>query len=409
MENIKEYIENCEELAKNEFKLLDNIALFNQKKVLDAFRKNKINPTHFCGTSGYGYDDVGRDTLCKLFSDILGTESAIVSPLIANGTHAITLALFGLLRPNDLMLSIAGKPYDTLDEVINGKGNGSLADFGVKYQQIDLLNDTFDYDQIAEKVKTLRPKVVFIQRSKGYAWREAFSVYVIEKAIKLVKDIDKDAIVVVDNCYGEFVEDKEPSEVGADVIIGSLIKNIGGGIAPTGGYVAGKSQFIEQISYRMTAPSLGMEVGSYISGYLPYYQGLFLAPSTVKNALKGSVLAGYALREFGYETMPKIGQMPYDIIKSIKFNNREEMIKFCQLIQQYSPVDSYVTPEPWGMPGYNDEVIMAAGTFVQGASLELTADGAVREPYVAYLQGGLTYEHYKIVLMEIVEYFSNEQ
>ena len=409
MENIKEYIENCEELAKNEFKLLDNIALFNQKKVLDAFRKNKINPTHFCGTSGYGYDDVGRDTLCKLFSDILGTESAIVSPLIANGTHAITLALFGLLRPNDLMLSIAGKPYDTLDEVINGKGNGSLADFGVKYQQIDLLNDTFDYDQIAEKVKTLRPKVVFIQRSKGYAWREAFSVYVIEKAIKLVKDIDKDAIVVVDNCYGEFVEDKEPSEVGADVIIGSLIKNIGGGIAPTGGYVAGKSQFIEQISYRMTAPSLGMEVGSYISGYLQYYQGLFLAPSTVKNALKGSVLAGYALREFGYETMPKIGQMPYDIIKSIKFNNREEMIKFCQLIQQYSPVDSYVTPEPWGMPGYNDEVIMAAGTFVQGASLELTADGAVREPYVAYLQGGLTYEHYKIVLMEIVEYFSNEQ
>lgn len=409
MENIKEYIENCEELAKNEFKLLDNIALFNQKKVLDAFRKNKINPTHFCGTSGYGYDDVGRDTLCKLFSDILGAESAIVSPLIANGTHAITLALFGLLRPNDLMLSIAGKPYDTLDEVINGKGNGSLADFGVKYQQIDLLNDTFDYDQIAEKVKTLRPKVVFIQRSKGYAWREAFSVYVIEKAIKLVKDIDKDAIVVVDNCYGEFVEDKEPSEVGADVIIGSLIKNIGGGIAPTGGYVAGKSQFIEQISYRMTAPSLGMEVGSYISGYLPYYQGLFLAPSTVKNALKGSVLAGYALREFGYETMPKIGQMPYDIIKSIKFNNREEMIKFCQLIQQYSPVDSYVTPEPWGMPGYNDEVIMAAGTFVQGASLELTADGAVREPYVAYLQGGLTYEHYKIVLMEIVEYFSKKQ
>lgn len=409
MENIKEYIENCEELAKNEFKLLDNIALFNQKKVLDAFRKNKINPTHFCGTSGYGYDDVGRDTLCKLFSDILCTESAIVSPLIANGTHAITLALFGLLRPNDLMLSIAGKPYDTLDEVINGKGNGSLADFGVKYQQIDLLNDTFDYDQIAEKVKTLRPKVVFIQRSKGYAWREAFSVYVIEKAIKLVKDIDKDAIVVVDNCYGEFVEDKEPSEVGADVIIGSLIKNIGGGIAPTGGYVAGKSQFIEQISYRMTAPSLGMEVGSYISGYLQYYQGLFLAPSTVKNALKGSVLAGYALREFGYETMPKIGQMPYDIIKSIKFNNREEMIKFCQLIQQYSPVDSYVTPEPWGMPGYNDEVIMAAGTFVQGASLELTADGAVREPYVAYLQGGLTYEHYKIVLTEIVEYFSNKQ
>lgn len=409
MENIKQYIENCEELAKNEFKLLDSIALFNQKKVLDAFRKNKINPTHFCGTSGYGYDDVGRDTLCKLFSDILGTESAIVSPLIANGTHAITLALFGLLRPNDLMLSIAGKPYDTLDEVINGKGNGSLADFGVKYQQIDLLNDTFDYDQIAEKVKTLRPKVVFIQRSKGYAWREAFSVYVIEKAIKLVKDIDKDAIVVVDNCYGEFVEEKEPSEVGADVIIGSLIKNIGGGIAPTGGYVAGKSQFIEQISYRMTAPSLGMEVGSYISGYLPYYQGLFLAPSTVKNALKGSVLAGYALREFGYETMPKIGQMPYDIIKSIKFNNREEMIKFCQLIQQYSPVDSYVTPEPWGMPGYNDEVIMAAGTFVQGASLELTADGAVREPYVAYLQGGLTYEHYKIVLMEIVEYFSNKQ
>lgn len=406
MEDILKCLREYENQAKFEFEKLDDIALYNQKKVLDAFQKNRITPMHFSGTSGYGYDDIGRDTLCKIYSDVFKTEASIVSPLIANGTHALTLALFGVLRPGDCLLSIAGKPYDTLDEVINGNGIGSLKDFGIKYAQVELSEEgNFDYEGIKDAILSLNPKVVFIQRSKGYAWREAFSVYVIGKVIEFIKELSNNLTIIVDNCYGEFVEDKEPTEVGADLVVGSLIKNIGGGIAPTGGYIAGKSKNIEQVSYRLTAPSLGLEVGSYISGYLPYYQGLFIAPSTVKNALKGSVLAGYALKEFGYETMPKLGQMPYDIIKSIKFNNPDEMVSFCQLIQKFSPVDSHVLPEPWDMPGYNHKVIMAAGTFVQGASLELTADGTVREPYVAYLQGGLTYEHYKIVLCEIIKYF----
>lgn len=409
IENVEKYIVECEKQAEKEFKALDDIALYNQKKVLDAFREHRISAMHFNPSTGYGYDDIGRDTLGKLFASVMKAESGIVSPLIANGTHALTLALFGLLRPDDVMLSIAGKPYDTLDEVIKGKNNGSLADFGIKYAQTELTCDNeFDYDEIEKEIKKQDPKVIFIQRSKGYAWRDALSVEKIGETIAKIKSFGTKAIFVVDNCYGEFVEKKEPTEVGADVIVGSLIKNPCGGIAPTGGYICGKSDCIEQIAYRLTAPSLGMEVGSCLSGYIPYYQGLFLAPSTVRNALKGSVLVGYALQAFGFETMPKTGCMPYDIIKSIKFDTAEQLVAFCGEVQKISPVDSYVTPLPWDMPGYDHQVVMAAGAFIQGASLELSADGAVREPFVAYLQGGLTYEHCKLAITEIVRYFNRQ-
>ena len=402
----KKVLNECERQAKEDFKILEEVALYNQNKVLNAFKKNRVSSMHFQGTNGYGYDDAGRETLCKVFSDIMHCEDSIVSPLIANGTHAINLALFGLLRPNDLLLSVSGKPYDTLEAVINGENNGSLKDFGVIYNQVDLTDDgEFDYKAISKAMKD-KPKVIFIQRSKGYLWRDALTMDRISNAINYIRKEYCDAIILVDNCYGEFVEKIEPTDAGADIIVGSLIKNAGGGIAPTGGYICGKKSLIEQISYRFTVPSMGMEVGSYCNGYRLFFQGIFLAPSVVLNALKGNVLAGYVFKVMGYKTMPEAGEMPADIIKSIKFNTPEELISFCQTIQTVSPIDSYVTPEPWDMPGYSNPVIMAAGTFVQGASLELTADGTVRDPYVAYLQGGLTYEHCKIALLEILEKLS---
>jgi len=398
---VDEILKTCHNLAKTDYEKIEEIAMFNQKKVLDAFRKNRITYMHFNPSNGYGYDDIAREKLNKLYSDVLGAEASIVSPLIANGTHALTLGFFGLLRPNDTLVSISGKPYDTLDEVINGEGNGSLKDFNINYKQIELLdNGDFDVAKIDVMLTEIKPKLVFMQRSKGYAWRDAVSVYDIGKMIAHIKEISPKTLVMVDNCYGEFVEDKEPTEFGADLIVGSLIKNIGGGLAPTGGYLSGKQACIDQVAYRLTAPSLGLEVGSYAASYQPFYQGLFLAPSTVKNAMKGNILAGYVFKLLNYDTMPKVGTIPKDTIRSIKFDTAEELIAFCQKIQTVSPIDSYVTPEPWDMPGYGHQVIMAAGTFVQGASLELTADGTVRDPYVAYLQGGLTYEHCKIALME---------
>ena len=402
LETANRLINECEKAAKNEFDKLADIALCNQKRVLDAFRRHKISAIHFNGTTGYGYDDVGRDMLAKLFADVFGCESAIVSPMIANGTHALSLTLFGLLRRDDILLSVAGKPYDTLDEVINGEGIGSLKDFGVIFNQVDMTKEgDFDWEMI-KKYLIEKPKVVFIQRSKGYLWRDALSVKKIGDLIDFIRLYSADSCIVVDNCYGEFTEKSEPSHVGADVVVGSLIKNIGGGLAPTGGYICGKEQYIDLIARRFTAPSLGLEVGSYLPGYLSFYQGLFLAPSTVKNALMGNVLSGYVFEKLGFDTMPKAGSMPYDIIKSIRFKTAEQLVTFVRKVQKVSPVDSYVTPEPWDMPGYEHPVIMAAGTFIQGASLELSADGTVREPYVAYFQGGLTYEHYKLALQEII-------
>jgi len=399
----KDIVKKCEQKAKPLFDELYETALFNQQKVLDAFRENRISYAHFNGTSGYGYDDLGRDTLCKLYASVFKCEAALVSPLIANGTHALSTALFGLLRPGDVMFSSTGKPYDTLDDVING-GNGSLKEFGVKYRQAELDKAGNPViENIIGVLKEIKPKISFIQRSKGYLWRDALSIEKIAEIISVIRRHAPDTVIVVDNCYGEFTEKQEPTEVGADVVIGSLIKNPGGGIAPTGGYIAGKNQYIEQISYRLTAPSLGNEVGSYAAGYRLFYQGLFLAPSVVKNSLMGNVLSSYIFGELGLDTMPKAGSRPYDIITSIRFKTGDELVNLCRAVQKVSPVDSFVQPEAWDMPGYNHPVVMAAGTFIQGASLELSADGTVREPFVAYMQGGLTYEHCVLALTEILK------
>ncbi|MDD4316832.1 MAG: methionine gamma-lyase family protein [Clostridia bacterium] len=395
-------INNAEKFCEAVFADIDAIALFNQRKVLDAFTKNHISSGHFMPSTGYGYDDRGRDTLNKLFSYIFGAEDAIVSPLIANGTHAISLALFGLLRPNDTLLCISGKPYDTLDEVINGQNIGSLRDFSINFDQIEYKNGVYDVAAIKEYLAHTKPKTVLIQRSKGYAWQDSIDLLSMELIISIIKKLSEQTIIIVDNCYGEFCEKIEPTEIGADIAVGSLIKNPGGGIAPTGGYIVGKAVYIDLIARRLTAPSLGKEVGSYFASYLPFYQGLFLAPSTVKNALKGCALAGKVFSLLGYEVLPASELKPQDIICAIKFNNKQQLITFCQAVQRISPIDSFATPEPWDMPGYSHQVIMAAGTFIQGGSLELTADAPIKEPYIGYLQGGLTYEHIKLAIAEMI-------
>ena len=399
-ENVQNLIKEAELKCNKIFNEIDDIAYKNQYKVLNAFRNNNIGPRHFAQTTGYGYDDVGRDTLNRLFAEIVGAECAICSPLIMSGTHALTLALFGLLRPNDTLLSITGEPYDTLHDVINGENIGSLKDFGVKYQEFDYRK--ISKEEIVQKLKEFSPKVVFFQRSRGYTDNKALSVNELSSIYTLVKKVLPNAILVTDNCYGEFTDLIEPTQVGADIIVGSLIKNPGGSIAPTGGYVAGKEIYINQIAGRFSSPSVGTEVGSYAGSYLPFYQGLFLAPKVTANAMKGAVLFSCVFNMLGYKTIPDYTEKPNDVICSINFNTAEELIDFCQGIQYASPVDSNVTPFPWDMPGYTHQVIMAAGTFVQGASIELSADAPIKEPYIAYVQGGVTYEHVKIALSEIL-------
>ncbi len=402
-------INNAENKLQDFYKELENTAFLNQKKVLEAFQNNNVALRHFSGTSGYGYDDIGRDTLCKVFADIFHSEAAIVSPLIASGTHALTLALFGILRPNDKMLAISGSPYDTLLSVINGKNIGSLKDFGVKYEEISLKNNDFDFEAIERSIKCEIPKLIFIGRSRGYEWRDALSVEKIGKAIDFIKNIDKNIVVMVDNCYGEFMDILEPTDVNADMMVGSLIKNPGGGLAPTGGYIAGKESVIEQVAFRLTSPSIGMEIGSYTGGYRQFYQGIFLAPHTTMNATKGSALFAQVFSDLGYEVCPEPTAKCNDTVRSIKFNTKDELISFIQSIQKASPIDSNVLPMPWAMPGYDDEVIMAAGTFVAGASIELSADSPIKEPYIAYVQGGLTYEHVKLaVIMCVQELLANK-
>ena len=398
---INKFILESEELLSEQFKKLDAISLYNQEKVLNAFKKNKIALRHFNSTNGYGYDDEGRDTLNKLFADIFKAESAIVSPHIASGTHAIWLCLSGLLFPNDVCLSITGLPYDTLCDCINGENIGSLKDYNIKFETIPLKNDKIDIESAISFISKTKTKMVYIQRSRGYEWRDALSVEDIGKAVKSLREAKFEGIILVDNCYGEFVEEKEPIEVGVDVAVGSLIKNIGGGLAPTGGYIVGKQTYINLIANRLTAPSIGGEVGSYAYGYKDFYQGVFLAPHVVKEALKGSLLIGAVLTKFGYKTSPDISKMPCDITRAIEFNTESELIKFIQLIQTLSPIDSYVLPLPWEMPGYEHQVIMAAGCFCQGSSIELSADAPIKKPYIAYIQGGLTYEHIKIVVKNL--------
>lgn len=396
-------INEIENQLSNKFKDIDEIAFFNQKKVVEAFRECRISNSMFSCSTGYGYDDQGRDNLARLFAKIFGTERALISPIITCGTHAISIALYGLLRPGDTMLSITGKPYDTLTDTLYGKGNGSLEDFKIKVEQLDLLNNEIDYANLQKKLKKLKPKVIYLQRSKGYSSRKALSISQIERTCAYVKTICPKCWILVDNCYGEFVEKLEPTQVGADVVMGSLIKNAGGGLAPTGGYIAGKTEAVDLIAKRFTCPSLSTEVGSYENTYRSFFQGLFMAPHAVAQAMKGSLLIGKIMEEKGFKALPSTDEQNSDIVRSIIFNDKEKLIKFVQIVQKYSPVDSFAVPFPWDMPGYNDQVIMAAGTFVAGSSIELSCDGPIRPPYIAYFQGGLTYEHVKMVAEKLID------
>ena len=402
MTDYTEYINDCEIRLGDKFNEVDRIAYANQCKVLRAFQKNNIALRHFTGTSGYGYGDEGRDVLGKVYADAFGAEAGIVSPHLLSGTHALTVALFGLLFPGDSVLCISGMPYDTIRPVISGEGIGSLKDYNINFSCVDLKDGAFDLKKIKEALSDSSVKVVYIQRSRGYELRDALSCEQIGEICAFVRSCGFDGCIFVDNCYGEFVEETEPTDRGADIIVGSLIKNAGGGIAPTGGYICGRRKYIEMIGRRLTSPSIGLEVGSYEQGYRYFYQGLFMAPHTVAQALKCSLLIGLAMTDLGYKNYPTIDVMPYDITRCIEFGDRDAMINFIREVQYASPVDSFVTCEPWDMPGYDDDIIMAAGTFVSGASIELSADGPVKPPYIAYFQGGLTYEHGKYALSRIL-------
>lgn len=372
----------------------------NQFRVLQSFQKHRVSDSHFIPSTGYGYDDIGRDTLELVYADVFGGEAGLVRPQIISGTHAISIALFGVLRPGDELLYITGKPYDTLEEIVGIRGNGvgSLKEFGISYDSVALTDEGgIDWEGIARKIKP-NTKMIGIQRSKGYAVRPSFTVDEIGEMISFVKEIKQDVVVFVDNCYGEFVEEVEPCHVGADLMAGSLIKNPGGGLAKTGGYIVGKTQWVEACSYRMTSPGIGAEAGASLYSLQEMYQGFFLAPHVVGQALKGAVFTAAMLERLGMNSSPRWNVRRTDLIQSVQFDDRDKMVAFCQAIQFASPVNSYVTPHPSYMPGYEDDVIMAAGTFIQGASIELTADGPIRPPYVAYVQGGLTYAHVKMAV-----------
>ncbi len=405
-EEIEKKLVQTEEKLSSLFKRIDDIAFYNQKKVLKAYNEARVNTQCFAGTTGYGYGDLGRETLAKVYAKVLGGENAIVSPLLTCGTHTISTVLYGLLRRGDVMLSVSGQPYDTILSTIFGKDNNSLEELGVIYKQIDLLkNSEFDYPKIEKMVKKLKPKMVYLQRSRGYSERNAISPYKMKDLFDLVKRFSPKTFIVVDNCYGEFVDKIEPTDVGADVIMGSLIKNAGGGLASTGGYIVGTQKAIDLIATRFTNPSLKTEVGSYEFGYRVYFQGFFLAPHTVAQSLKGACLIGQIMQDLGYKVIPSNDIQPQDIVKSVVFGNAEDLIKFVQTVQSISPVESYVTPYPWDMPGYDDKVIMAAGTFIGGSSIELSCDGPIREPYIAYFQGGLTYEHVRVLAEKLLELY----
>lgn len=387
----------------DQFRHIDQVAEFNQAKVIAAMQKNRVNATHFNLSTGYGYDDEGRDNLERVYADCFGTEAALVRPQITCGTHALALALGANLLPGDEFLSPVGGPYDTLEEVIGIRPSPcSLKEYGVSYRQVDLLPDRgFDYDGIRAAINE-KTKLITIQRSKGYATRPSYSVEEIGKLIAFCKECKPDVLCMVDNCYGEFVETQEPTNVGADMVVGSLIKNLGGGLAPTGGYVCGRKECIERCAYRLSAPGLGREVGANLGLLTSFYQGLFLAPTVVSSAVRGAVFAAGCYEKLGFRVVPGSGETRRDIIQAVELGSREAMVAFCKGIQSAAPVDSYVTPEPWAMPGYESEVIMAAGAFVQGASIELSADGPIRPPYAVYFQGGLTWFHAKLgILMSI--------
>lgn len=403
-EEIVKLIEDAEKDCQEEFSKIDRNGYFNSLKVLSSFHKNEITESHFNATTGYGYNDLGRDGIEKVFSDILGAESALVRSQFISGSHALNVCFFALLRPGDLLLSISGKPYDTLDQVIGIEENpSSLKSFGVSYDQIELIDDDFDYEGIEEYLKNHKVKVVEIQRSKGYSTRKSTSIDKVEKVISLIKKIDQSVIVMVDNCYCEMVGVKEPTEVGADVMVGSLIKNLGGGIAPNGAYIVGRKDLIDLCAERLTLPGEGAEVGPTLGINKQILQGVFMAPSVVASALKTAVLTSRVLEKLGYDVEPRYQEERVDIVQNIIFRDPEKLIRFTRGIQQGSPIDSNALVEAWDMPGYNDKVVMASGSFTQGSSIELSCDGPIRDPYIAYMQGGLTYDYGKLGLMKAVE------
>ena len=397
---------DSEKKLKKEFEELDRLCDLNSLKVINAFKNNNVSEIHFSSTTGYGYNDIGRDTIEKVFSEVLGGEDSLVRSQFISGSHALTVTLFALLRPGDTLLSITGKPYDTLDEVIGIVDNkSSLKSFSINYHQIDLKDNDFDYEQIEKVLKERNIKVIEIQRSKGYSTRKSITIDKINKVVGFIKSINKDIIVMIDNCYCEFVEEKSPLEISnpADIIVGSLIKNLGGGLAPNGAYVSGKKELIDLVADRLTVPGEGREVGPTLGINKSFLQGLFMAPSVVCSSLKTAVLTSYILEKIGYDVEPKYDEKRADIVQNIIFHNSDKLIKYCQGIQEGSPIDSNAVPLPWDMPGYTDQVIMAAGAFTQGSSIEMSCDGPIREPYIAYQQGGLTYNYGKIAVMYAVE------
>lgn len=398
-QNIAELAARAEEKCAPYLKKADDIAAFNGIKVLKSFKNHRISNEHLGSTTGYGYDDIGRDTLDKVYAEAFGAESALVRHSFVNGTHAIATCLFAVLRPGDTLVAATGKPYDTLEEVIGIRDSkGSLKEFGVNYRQVDLKNSEVDFEGLKDAIDS-SCRAVAIQRSKGYAWRESLSVEQIGEIISFVKSIRKDIICIVDNCYGEFVEPIEPTDVGADMIVGSLIKNPGGGLAQSGGYIAGTKECVELASYAYTCPGIGAECGSTLGNNPLMYQGFFMAPHVVSQSVKASVFCSALLEEMGYSVMPRFDAKRTDIITAVRLGAEEKLIKFCQGVQKGAPIDSFVLPMPWDMPGYENQVIMAAGAFTQGSSIEISADGPIKEPYIAYFQGGLTYESAKVAIM----------
>ena len=408
--NIVEFVYECEKNIKEELNEIDKISFFNSMKVLNAFQNNKISSNHFESSTGYGYDDIGRDTIEKVYADIFRCEDALVRSQFISGTHALTVALNAMLRPGDVMLAISGKPYDTLDKVIGIEPNdSSLISYGIKYEQVDLVDGEFNKSEIIRALLKKRVKLVTIQRSKGYSTRESISIDKVEKIIQDIRKVDKEVIIMIDNCYCEFVSYKEPTEVGADLVVGSLIKNLGGGIASNGAYICGKKHLIELCAERLNVPGQGKEVGPSLGNNKMLLQGLYMAPSVVAGSLKTAILMSYVMEKLGYDVEPRYDEQRVDIVQNIIFRNKYKLIDFCKVIQASSAIDSFVEPTPSDMPGYNDQVIMASGSFTQGSSIELSCDGPLREPYIAYMQGSLTYDYGKLAVINVCSKFMEDK
>lgn len=408
--NVVEFVYECENKIKDKLDEIDKISFFNSMKVLNAFHNNKISSSHFESSTGYGYDDLGRDTIEKVYADIFRCEDALVRSQFISGTHALTVAMNAMLRPGDVMLAISGKPYDTLDKVIGIEPNdSSLISYGIKYEQVDLVDGEFNKNEIVSALLKKRVKLVTIQRSKGYSTRESLSIEKVEKIIQDIRKVDKEVIIMIDNCYCEFVSYKEPTEVGADLVVGSLIKNLGGGIATNGAYICGKKNLVELCAERLNVPGQGKEVGPSLGNNKMLLQGLYMAPSVVASSLKTAILMSYVMEQLGYEVEPRYCDKRVDIVQNIIFRNKYKLIDFCKVIQSSSAIDSFVSPTPSDMPGYNNQVIMASGSFTQGSSIELSCDGPLREPYIAYMQGSLTYDYGKIAVINVCNEFMEDR